>query len=221
MLSVQQQKFYSKKTTTKKQPQKKSQKKGLETILENNSDSDDNNNIRSNEAEQISKCFDGLNIADNHQSNNHPTTENAPAKVPLTIQLTDSANMNESSLLDDSLVLIEPKIEVIELLDDSFENTISSMNFSALSTDDPTDEECEDAKKDNSKIAWSNRMNVRSIVIQQEHIKQKVVDTLFGRDPMTVDLFDIFPDIEPELTVRRRSSVYWTTPPRYSMLPKY
>lgn len=191
--------------------------------MENNSDSDDNNNMRSNEAEQISKFFDGLNIADNnHQSkNNHPTTECASAKVPLTIQLFDSANMKESSLLDDSLVLIEPDIEALELLDDSFENTISSRNFSALCTDDSTDEECENAKKDTPKIAWSNRMNVRSIVIQQEHIKQKVVDTLFGRDPMTVDLYDIFPDIEPELTVRRRSSVHWNTPPRYSTLPKY
>lgn len=130
-------------------------------------------------------------------------------------------DQNVKENLDDSIILIEPKIEVIEVLEDSFEDTISSMNFSALSTDDPTDEECDDPKQVNPKIAWSSRDNVRSVVIKQEYIKQKVVDTLFGANAMTVDLYEIFPDIEPELTIRRRSSVHWTTPPRYSMLPKY
>lgn len=217
---VQQHNFYC----PKKQSQKKAQKKRLEPILEISSVSDDNNNIRSCETEQISTIFNGLSIDENHQSNNQPSTENPPAEVP-----NDSVTMDDSSLLDqhsdenldDSVILVKPKIEIIELLDDSFEDSIGPMNFSALSTDDPTDEECENPKKANPKNAWSDHGNVRSVVIQQEYIKQKVLDTLFGGVPITVDLYEIFPDIEPELTVRRRSSVHWTTPPRYSMLPKY
>lgn len=220
-----QQKFYG----PKKQPQKNSQKKCLEPILEMSSVSDDNNNTRSTAAEQISIIFDGLNIDDNHKSNNRPSTENEAIEFPPNTQPIFSINMNHSSLLDhrleenldDSVILIEPQIEVVELLDDSFEGTITSMNFSALSTDDSTDEECEDPKDANPKMAWSDRANVRSIVIQQEYVKQKIVDTFFGSEPMTANLFEMFPDIEPELILRRKSSVHWTTPPRYSMLPKY
>lgn len=218
MLLVQQHNFYY----PKKQPQKKAQNKRLESILEISSD--DNNNTWSSEAEQISTIFNGLNIDENYQSNNQPSTENPPAGVPNASVTMDDSSLLDPNLdenLDDSLVLVEPKIEIIELLEDSFEDSIGPMNFSALSTDDPTDEECQNPIKVNSKIAWSDHGNVRSVVIQQEYIKQKVLDTLFGGVPITVDLYEIFPDIEPELTIRRRSSVHWTTPPRYSMLPKY
>lgn len=222
---VQQHNFYC----PKKQPQKKSQRKCLEPVLEIDSVSDEKNNTRSSEAEQISIISDRLNIHGNRQPNNQPTTENAPAKVPLTTQPIDSVIINDSSLLDqnleenldDSIILIETKISVIEVLEDSIEDTISSMNFSSLSTDDSTDEECDDPENFNPKIAWSSQGNVRSVVNQQEYIKHKVVDTLFDGNPMTVNLYELFPDIEPELTIRRRSSVHWTTPPLYSMLPKY
>lgn len=221
MFFIQQRNFYCPKKLPKR----------LEPISEINSVSDDNNNTKSSEAEQIPVIFNGLKIDDNHQSKSQPTTvmpsiENAPAKVPLTTQPIDSAEMNDNSLpdqnaeenLDDSVILIEPEFDVIEV---SFEGTIRSMNFSALSTDDSTDEECVNPKEVNSKISWSDRGNVRLVVCQQQYIKQKIVDAFFGGDSINVDLYEIFPDIEPRSTIRRKSSVLWTTPPRYSMLPKY
>lgn len=188
--------------------------------------SDGNNNNNERTARNISTIFNGLNINDNGLSTSEQPNESINKNVQNseeTLQENLEENLEETLVenLDDSVILVEPKIEVIELLEDSFEDTSTSMHFSMLSTDDPTDEEDETPKNVNLRIAWSDRENVKSLVVQQEHISDKVVDAFFGSDGMSVNLYDIFPNIEPELTVRRRSSVQWNTPPRHSMLPKY
>lgn len=94
-------------------------------------------------------------------------------------------------------------------------NRADDFNFDALQTDDETDEE------DNTPYApeWSKSKNRWVHVIDQEQMDPNIIDQFFGCHAESVDLKQIFPAITP--IVRRRSTAVWTTPPRYSTLPKY
>lgn len=54
----------------------------------------------------------------------------------------------------------------------------------------------------------------------QSHCPTDIIDSFFSVAPTTPDLKQIFPSIDPS-QLRRNSSVLWSTPPRYSELPKY
>ena len=53
----------------------------------------------------------------------------------------------------------------------------------------------------------------------QSEIPAKMIDTLFGLKPMSPDLREIFPDIDPKL-LKRNSSMIWKTPPRMSRIER-
>lgn len=91
----------------------------------------------------------------------------------------------------------------------------ANYNFDALQTDDETDEE------DNISYAphWSKFKNRNGPAIDQEEMNSSVIDKFFGSHAETVDLKAIFPRSQP--IARRRSTAVWTTPTRYSSLPKY
>lgn len=57
-------------------------------------------------------------------------------------------------------------------------------------------------------------------IMMQSHCPTDVIDSFFSVAPTTPDLKQIFPDIDP-MHLKRNSSVLWSTPPRYSELPKY
>lgn len=63
--------------------------------------------------------------------------------------------------------------------------------------------------------------HVRSSAIRmQQYWPTKIIDSFFSVQPMSPDLRSIFPNISSH-HLKRNSSVLWTTPPRYSELPKY
>lgn len=57
-------------------------------------------------------------------------------------------------------------------------------------------------------------------VLKQEYTPSGYIDSFFSVQPMTPDLKQIFPNIDAR-HLKRNSSVLWSTPPRYSELPKY
>ncbi|KAH8391247.1 hypothetical protein KR215_009631, partial [Drosophila sulfurigaster] len=57
-------------------------------------------------------------------------------------------------------------------------------------------------------------------ISMQSHCPTDVIDSFFSVEPTTPDLKQIFPNIDPS-HLKRNSSVLWSTPPRYSELPKY
>lgn len=57
-------------------------------------------------------------------------------------------------------------------------------------------------------------------ILLQQHMSTGVIDSFFSVQPMTPDLRTIFPAIDDRF-LKRNSSVLWSTPPRYSELPKY
>lgn len=87
-------------------------------------------------------------------------------------------------------------------------------NFSMLMTDDDDDD-------DEITPEWSLPSKLSAIVNKQNGLSPQIVDEFFGSQFETVDLFEIFPSIQPKRAKRRKSSMVWKTPPRYSILPKY
>ncbi|XP_033251446.1 caldesmon-like [Drosophila miranda] len=89
-----------------------------------------------------------------------------------------------------------------------------------LHEDDSTDDEGKVTHKSPPAPTWS-RSHVRGEAIaMQSHCPTDVIDSFFSVAPTTPDLRLIFPNIDPS-QLKRNSSVLWSTPPRYSELPKY
>ncbi|XP_033251043.1 histone-lysine N-methyltransferase, H3 lysine-79 specific-like isoform X1 [Drosophila miranda] len=89
-----------------------------------------------------------------------------------------------------------------------------------LHEDDSTDDEGKVTQKRPPAPTWS-RSHVRGEAIaMQSHCPTDVIDSFFSVAPSTPDLKLIFPNIDPS-QLKRNSSVLWSTPPRYSELPKY
>ncbi|KAH8390286.1 hypothetical protein KR200_011386 [Drosophila serrata] len=89
-----------------------------------------------------------------------------------------------------------------------------------LHEDDSTDDEGKVTHKRPPAPTWS-RSHVRGdAILMQSHVPTEIIDSFFSVAPTTPDLKQIFPNIDPSL-LRRNSSVLWSTPPRYSELPKY
>lgn len=118
------------------------------------------------------------------------------------------------------IVLDSPVVSSnLVVLDSSIVSNETEYGFDALQTDDPTDDEDDVEIAETRKPYWSLYKNRIAIVVDQTKVKAKVIDKLFGSGPETVDSLEIFPFHKP--TPRRRSTAFWNTPPRYSMLPKY
>ncbi|XP_017050356.1 inner centromere protein A [Drosophila ficusphila] len=89
-----------------------------------------------------------------------------------------------------------------------------------LHEDDSTDDEGKVTHKRPPAPTWS-RSHVRGEAIaMQSHCPTDIIDSFFSVAPTTPDLKQIFPNIDPS-QLKRNSSVLWSTPPRYSELPKY
>ncbi|XP_017129292.1 inner centromere protein A [Drosophila elegans] len=89
-----------------------------------------------------------------------------------------------------------------------------------LHEDDSTDDEGKVTHKRPPAPSWS-RSHVRGEAIaMQSHCPTDIIDSFFSVVPTTPDLKQIFPNIDPS-QLKRNSSVLWSTPPRYSELPKY
>ncbi|XP_060652190.1 inner centromere protein A [Drosophila nasuta] len=96
----------------------------------------------------------------------------------------------------------------------------SKYTFEMLHEDDSTDDEGKVSHKRPPVPNWS-RSHVRGPAISmQSHCPTDVIDSFFSVEPTTPDLKQIFPNIDPS-HLKRNSSVLWSTPPRYSELPKY
>ncbi|KAH8369600.1 hypothetical protein KR093_000244, partial [Drosophila rubida] len=96
----------------------------------------------------------------------------------------------------------------------------SKYTFEMLHEDDSTDDEGKVSHKRPPVPSWS-RSHVRGAAIcMQSHCPTDVIDSFFSVEPTTPDLKQIFPNIDPS-HLKRNSSVLWSTPPRYSELPKY
>lgn len=67
--------------------------------------------------------------------------------------------------------------------------------------------------------AWSSNPLRTRLANMQGYVQAKVVDTLFGLKPMSPDLREIFPEIDPKL-LKRNSSMIWRTPPRMSRIER-
>lgn len=111
-------------------------------------------------------------------------------------------------------------------IDDIDEKT--EFRFSMLVTDDEDDDDnSSDDEKDNSdsvkptRPEWSSDSNRRLGVTNQNDIENKLVDVFFGCQYEIVEMRDIFPKIHAKRAKRRKSSMNWNTPPRYSILPKF
>lgn len=118
---------------------------------------------------------------------------------------------------DESVIFVENTLEIINVSDVS-----DKYNFSMLKTDDSTDDE-DDARstfKRPDPPEWCLKENRIERIINQSQIPHSIIDTFFSA-PKNVDLRDIFPGLNPEHMKRRQSSACWTTPPRFSIMPKY
>lgn len=98
--------------------------------------------------------------------------------------------------------------------------TTSKYTFEMLHEDDSTDDEDKVSYKRPPPPSWS-RSHVRGpYMLKQEYTPAAYIDSFFSVQPMTPDLKIIFPNIDAR-HLKRNSSVLWSTPPRYSELPKY
>ncbi|XP_023162588.2 scaffold attachment factor B2 isoform X1 [Drosophila hydei] len=96
----------------------------------------------------------------------------------------------------------------------------SKYTFEMLHEDDSTDDEGKVSYKRPPVPTWS-RSHVRGAgMILQTFCPTDIIDSFFSVAPQTPDLKKIFPNIDPS-HLKRNSSVFWSTPPRYSELPKY
>lgn len=146
------------------------------------------------------------------------------------IKQTAAALKTESQISDDSIIFVpnDPP-EVINISDVSDVNsTLNDSNngysFSMLQTDDSTDDEDykneKSTKKRSDPPVWSLSENRIEFIEKQAIIPMNVIDTFFMTH-CDVDLTEIFPNINPAKTKRRKSSAHWNTPPRYSLMPKH
>lgn len=62
--------------------------------------------------------------------------------------------------------------------------------------------------------------NSKREIIIQAGLSVNTIDMLFSCKPTTPNLAAIFPEIDSK-HLKRNSSAFWNTPPRYSQLPKY
>lgn len=92
--------------------------------------------------------------------------------------------------------------------------------FDVLDTDDSTDDEGKMNKNRTPPPVWSKGSYRRQTIREQTFVNLDLVDKFFSVQPMTPDLKEIFPSIEPK-KLKRNSSAVWNTPPRYSQMPKY
>lgn len=132
---------------------------------------------------------------------------------------------------DDSIIILENQaVEIINISD--LDSTIDSpvrYNFDMLQTDDETDDEDNlmdeqiEAKSGKARPKppfWSLNKNREEAMKAQSQISAKTMDNFFYENE-EVDLKEIFPNIDSKKIARRPSSCHWTTPPRYSIMPKY
>uniref|UniRef100_A0A1A9UV53 Inner centromere protein ARK-binding domain-containing protein n=1 Tax=Glossina austeni TaxID=7395 RepID=A0A1A9UV53_GLOAU len=92
--------------------------------------------------------------------------------------------------------------------------------FEMLHEDDSTDEEGKTSYKRPPPPTWSRSHERGPYILMQQHVPLDVIDSFFSVQPLTADLKTIFPTIDDRY-LKRNSSVLWSTPPRYSELPKY
>ncbi|XP_044733060.1 inner centromere protein B-like [Chrysoperla carnea] len=97
------------------------------------------------------------------------------------------------------------------------EKFIKSKTVLDINTDDETEDE-ENTKR--TIPMWSKPMYRQIQLDKQFYIPRNICDTLFGSKPTSINLKDLFPEITGN-RLKRRSSAIWTTPPRYSLMPKY
>uniref|UniRef100_A0A1B0DLU0 Uncharacterized protein n=1 Tax=Phlebotomus papatasi TaxID=29031 RepID=A0A1B0DLU0_PHLPP len=95
----------------------------------------------------------------------------------------------------------------------------SKYGFDMLYSDDSTDDEGKSSDKRPAPPLWSQKPRRKELMTIQETIDAKLLNGLFLARPMTPDLSEIFPDIDPRY-LHRNSSVVWKTPPRFSEIPK-
>ncbi|XP_075166085.1 inner centromere protein [Haematobia irritans] len=98
--------------------------------------------------------------------------------------------------------------------------TTSKYTFEMLHEDDSTDDEDKVSYKRPPPPSWSRSHKRGPYVLKQEYTPSSYIDYFFSVQPMTPDLKQIFPNIDAR-HLKRNSSVLWSTPPRYSELPKY
>ncbi|XP_005186820.2 inner centromere protein isoform X2 [Musca domestica] len=96
----------------------------------------------------------------------------------------------------------------------------SKYTFEMLHEDDSTDDEDKVSYKRPPPPSWSRTHKREPYVLKQEYTPSSYIDSFFSVQPMTPDLKQIFPNIDSR-HLKRNSSVLWSTPPRYSELPKY
>ncbi|XP_061387772.1 inner centromere protein-like [Musca vetustissima] len=96
----------------------------------------------------------------------------------------------------------------------------SKYTFEMLHEDDSTDDEDKVSYKRPPPPSWSRSHKREPYVLKQEYTPSGYIDSFFSVQPMTPDLKQIFPNIDAR-HLKRNSSVLWSTPPRYSELPKY
>lgn len=115
------------------------------------------------------------------------------------------------------------------------EESQATYSFDMLHTDDSTDDESRPSKKRPPAPQWSRSkyfhplcLDVfpnkcfynfsetarKPLLAMQSHVDSNVLDTLFSCQPISVDLRDIFPAIDPRKLVRNSSAV-WRTPPKH------
>lgn len=96
------------------------------------------------------------------------------------------------------------------------EKFIKSKTVLDINTDDETEDE-ENTKR--TIPMWSKPMYRQIELNKQFHIPKNICDHLFGSKPTSINLKELFPEINGN-RLKRRSSAIWTTPPRYSLMPK-
>lgn len=88
-----------------------------------------------------------------------------------------------------------------------------------LRSEDSTDDEDSQNKNLPPPPSWSRDPLRTRLANQQANIPSNMIDTMFGLKPMSPDLREIFPDIDPKL-LKRNSSMIWKTPPRFSRIER-
>lgn len=132
-----------------------------------------------------------------------------------------NASTSSTSTSDNIIVVLDTSIDSNNsvLVDSSVSSSVNGRskiyNFDMLHTDDPTDSD----EDDRNAPYWSLYRNRIAIVTDQTAVKLSTIDEFFGCKFENVDSRDIFPTMVQ--IKRRRSTAVWSTPPRYSMLPKY
>lgn len=187
-------------------------KKTIKTHDGNNNQASNHPKPAQNSKENISSAFQRLNIhTEASGSNPHDESINK-LRVPNSLSSNDSSDEDEASA-----------IEIIDLADSSSDDGHTSddtFDFDTLQTDDSSEDEDHILGTNRAPI-WSSYANRNPIVIDQENIKLNVIDQFFGSKAENVAMCEIFELINPNEALRRRSSLFWNTPPRYSTLPKH